>query len=374
MSLPRLTGLGVPVVVLALSGSLLMSGCSGLPFSKGTKEKKETGPTQTEQAYYQAAQHSLARARFDDATKSLEALETYYPVGAYTEQSQLDLMYARYRNSDFPGVISAADRFIKLYPSNSQVDYAYYLRGVANMESGTDSLIRYTNLNPAHRDTGYLRAAFDDFRDLISKFPQSAYAPDAAQRMRYITNQFAEGEMNVARYNIERKAYLAAAERARWVIEYYQQTPQVPEALATLVYCYQKLGLNDLATQYLNLLKDNYPNLVHNNSVNLAEARGEASLVNKLTLGLIGQRSEVRVPTTGQAYKPTAATPENDATKPSALNKAGQTLSKAGHSVSRWFGSLLSGINRGDENDGSASKASSPSQISSASPAAPTKP
>ncbi len=373
MSLPRLTGLGVPVVVLALSGSLLMSGCSSLPFTKDLKEKKDAGPAKTEQAYYQAAQYSLGRARFDDATKSLEALETYYPVGAYTEQSQLDLMYARYRNSDFPGVISAADRFIKLYPANAQVDYAYYLRGVSNMESGTDSLIRYTKLNPAHRDTGYLRAAFDDFRDLISKYPQSAYAPDAAQRMRYITNQFAEGEMNVARYNIERKAYLAAAERAGWVVEYYQQTPQIPEALATLVFCYQKLGMNDLATQYLNLLKENYPSLVHNDSVNLAEARGEASWVNKVTLGLIGQRSDVRVPTTGQAYQPTTAAPENNANL-STLNKAGQTLSSAGHSVKRWFGSLLSSINLGDDTDGGASKASSPSQISSASPAAPTKP
>lgn len=370
MSLPRLTGLGMPVIVLALSGSLLMSACSSLSFNKDSKQKKDSGPTKTEQAYYQAAQHSLGNARFEDAAKSLEALETYYPVGAYTEQSQLDLMYARYRNSDFPGVISAGDRFIKLYPSNPQVDYAYYLRGVANMESGTDSLIRYTNLNPAHRDTGYLRAAFDDFRDLIAKYPQSAYAPDAAQRMRYITNQFAEGEMNVARYNLERKAYLAAAERARWVVEYYQQTPQVPEAIATLVYCYQKLGINDLATQYLNLLKENYPNLVHNDSVNLAEARGEASWVNRMTLGLVGQRSEVRVPTTGQAYQPVAASTE---TKPSTLNKAGQTLSKAGHSVTHWFGSLLSNINRSDDSDSSASKASSPAQISSASPAAPTK-
>jgi len=370
MSLPRLTGLRLPVIVLTLSGSLLMSACSMMPFGKDLDEKKEATPTKTEQAYYQSAQNSLGKARFDDATKSLEALETYYPAGDYTEQSQLDLMYARYRNSDFPGVITAANRFIKLYPSNPQVDYAYYLRGVANMESGTDSLIRYTNLNPAHRDTGYLRAAFDDFRDLIAKYPQSAYAPDAAQRMRFITNQFAEGEMNVARYNIERKAYLAAAERARWVFEYYQQTPQVPEAIATLVYSYQKLGMNDLATQYLNLLKENYPNLVHDNSVNLAEARGEASWVNRMTLGLVGQRSEVRVPTIGQAYQPTTASSAN---KPTSLDKAGQTLSKAGHSVSRWFGSLLSNINRTNESDGTASEASTPAQISSASPAAPIK-
>lgn len=371
MSLPRLTGLGVPVIGLVLSGSLLMSACSSLSVNKDSKQK-DSEPTKTELAYYQSAQRSLERARFDDATKSLEALETYYPVGAYTEQSQLDLMYARYRNSDFPGVISAGDRFLKLYPSNPQADYAYYLRGIANMESGTDSLIRYTNLNPAHRDTGYLRAAFDDFRDLIAKYPQSAYAPDAAQRMRFITNQFAEGEMNVARYNLERKAYLAAAERARWVFEYYQQTPQIPEAMATLVYCYQQLGMNDLAAQYLNLLKENYPNLVHGDSVNLAEARGEASLVNRMTLGLVGKRSDVVIAQTNQP-QPTVPSPENGTAKQSTLNKAGQTLSKAGRTVTRWFGSLLSNINRTDDSESGVSKASSPAQISSASPTAPTK-
>jgi outer membrane protein assembly factor BamD len=301
MSLPRLTGFALPVV---LSGSLLMSACSSLSGIK-SDAKKDAGPTKNEQGYYQSAQRSLNDARFDDATKDLEALETYYPVGAYTEQAELDLMYARFRTSDYPGVITAADRFIKLYPQNPQLDYAYYLKGVANMETGADSLIRYTNLNSAHRDTGYLRAAYDNFRDLISKFPQSAYAPDAAQRMRFIANQFAEGEMNIARYNLERKAYVAAVARARWVVEYYEQTPQVPEALATLVVCYQKLGMEDLANQYLEVLKSNYPKLVHDNTVNLAEARGEASLFNKMTLGILGRRSEVLVPTTGQTYQPT---------------------------------------------------------------------
>ncbi len=372
MSLPRLTGLALPVV---LSGSLLMSACSSLSGGK-SDAKKDTGPTKTEQGYYESAQRSLENARFDDATKDLMALETYYPVGAYTEQTELDLMYARFRTSDYPGVITAADRFIKLYPQNPQLDYAYYIKGVANMETGADTLLRYTNLNSAHRDTGYLRAAYDNFRDLISKFPQSAYAPDSAQRMRFITNQFAEGEMNIARYNLERKAYVAAAARARWVVEYYQQTPQVPEALATLVVCYQKLGMDDLAKQYLDVLNSNYPKLVHGDTVNLAEARGEASLFNRMTLGILGRRSDTVVPTTGQAYQPTAEQAPNliDSTanaikqQPSKLDKAGHAISQAGHSVTHWFGKLFSSINRGDT-DGST--ASSPAQASSASPAAP---
>ncbi len=298
MSLPRLTGLVVPFVI---SGSLLMSACSTSP-----EVKKSTVPTKSEQAYYQSAERALAGARFEDATKDLEALATYYPVGNYTEQSQLDLIYARFRSSDYPGAIATADNFIKRYPQHSQVDYAHYLKGVANMESGADAMIRYTNLNAAHRDTGHLRAAYDNFRDLIAKFPQSAYSPDSAKRMRYIANQFAEGEMNVARYNIERKAYVAAAARARWVMEYYQQTPQVPEAIATLVYCYQRLGMNDLANQYLDVLKANYPKLIHADGVNLAEARGEASLINKLTLGIVGRRSDIVAPSVGKIEPPQA--------------------------------------------------------------------
>jgi outer membrane protein assembly factor BamD len=374
MSLPRLTGLVVPVV---LSGSLLMSACSSLS-GKDSAAKKDLGPTKTEQGYYQSAQRSLENAHFDVATKDLEALETYYPIGAYTEQSQLDLMYARFRNSDYPGAISAADRFIKLYPQNPQIDYAFYLRGVANMEIGSDSLLRYTNLNPSHRDIGYLRAAYDNFRDLVNKYPQSVYTPDAAQRMRFINNQFAESEINVARYYLERKAYVAAVERASWVVQYYQQTPQIPEALATLVVSYQKLGMDDLANQYLGVIKQNYPNLVHDNTVSLTEARGEASVLNRMTFGILGRRAEVAAPpVAGTPYTPATASaaPAASGQSPSALAKTGQVLSKIGRGVTHWFGSLLSNANQqeGDADSGTASHAVSSSQAASASPAAPLK-
>lgn len=357
-----------------------MSACSSLS-GKDSSAKKDLGPTKTEQGYYQSAQRSLENAHFDLATKDLESLETYYPIGAYTEQAQLDLMYSRFRNSDYPGAISAADRFIKLYPLNPQIDYAMYVRGVANMEIGSDSLLRYTNLNPAHRDTGYLRAAYDSFRDLVNKYPQSVYTPDAAQRMRFINNQFAESEINVARYYIDRKAYVAAVERASWVVQYYQQTPQIPEALATLVVCYQKLGMDDLANQYLSVIKQNYPKLVHDdNTVNLAEARGEASVLNRMTFGILGRRAEVVAPSALNApYVPATAgsvpTPAGQPTPPtSTLAKTGEVLSKIGRGVTHWFGSLLSNANQQDDSgDGTASHAVSSSQAASGSPAAPLK-
>jgi outer membrane protein assembly factor BamD len=277
------------LAVLAVSVSLIMTGCSSLSSLKRDK-KPDAGPKMSERAYYEDAQRSLNASQFDEATRSLQALDTYYPVGPYTEQSQLDLMYSNLRKSDFAGAASVADRFIRLYPNHAQLDYAYYLRGVANMETGNDGLLRYTNLNQAHRDTSFLRLAYNNFTDFLKRFPNSRFAPDATQRLRFMVNQFAESEINVARFQIKRHAWMAAVQRARWVIEYYPQTPQVPEALATAAYSYQKMGMADLAQPYVELLKINYPALVDGNQVRLSAAQTQASLLNRLTLGIAGRR------------------------------------------------------------------------------------
>ena len=278
------------LAVLAVSVSLVMTGCSSLSSLKRDK-KPDAGPKMSERAYYDAAQRSLQNNQFDDANVSLQALDTYFPVGPYTEQAQLDLMYSNVRKSDFAGAASVADRFIRLYPNHPQLDYAYYLRGVANMETGYDGLLRYTNLNQAHRDTSFLRLAYNNFTEFLKRFPNSRFAPDANQRLRYIVTQFAESEMNVARFQIKRQAWIAAVQRARWVIEYYPQTPQIPEALATVVYGYQKMGMNDLAKPYINLLKINYPALLDGDQVRFSAAQTQASLMNRLTLGIAGRRA-----------------------------------------------------------------------------------
>jgi outer membrane protein assembly factor BamD len=161
------------------------------------------------------------------------------------------------------------------------------------MEMNYDSLIRYTSLQQSHRDVSYVKIAYQNFVDLIRRFPSSQYSVDAAQRMKFIGQELAESEMNAARFNIQRKAWLAAAERAQWVIEHYPQTPQTPEALATLAYSYQKLGDQATSQQYIEILKLNYPHLVKSNGeVNLRAARKEGSWVNRATLGLLGRESK----------------------------------------------------------------------------------
>ena len=276
---------GLPLV---LSVTLLTSGCAVF---KGS-EKPDAGPAFSEQIYYERAQKSLLRNQLEDASIALEALDTYYPTGVYTEQAQLDLMYTRFRQSDYTSAVSTAERFIRLYPNNPQLDYAHYLRGVANMEIGFDSLLRYTSLQQAHRDVGFLRIAYDNFNELLQKYPNSRYRQDAIQRLQHINQQFAESEMNVARYNVKRGAWVGAIQRARWVLEYYPQTPQIPEAIATLGHSYQQLGMPEQAAQYIELLRLNYPSLVQGDQINLRAAQYQPSWLNRVTLGIAGGRSK----------------------------------------------------------------------------------
>lgn len=303
------------IALLSLTLGATVTGCSTFKGLKKEKDVVDLGPQATEQAYYEKAQQALNKRQYHEATKNLQAITSYYPTGNYAEQAELDLIYSKFQQKDYPATIQLAERFIQLHPQFTRLDYVYYVRGVANMEQNYDSLIRYTSLKQAHRDTGYLKLAYHNFRDLIVRFPSSEYAVDAAQRMTFIGQELAESELNVARFNIERKAWLAALERAQWVLERYPQTPQIPEAIATIAYCYDKLGNTQAANQYIELLKANYPHLVKsNNEVNLRAARKERSVWNKATLGLFGQNTETQ---TQQSYQ---AMPE-PTEKPSLLNR-----------------------------------------------------
>jgi len=278
----------------------LTTACSSTPTNKNA--------TLTEKAYYEAAQKSLRYANFETATKHLEDLESHYPVGVYTEQAKLDLIYARYKHLDYAGAISAADRFIRLYPDNSQLDYAYYIRALANFDSDKDAFLRFIPLNTAHRDLNNSRQAFDNFKELVSRFPNSAYAPDARQRMIFIRNQLAENELHAGRYYLKRKTYISALNRARWVVENYPETPQSAEALAIVVYCYQKLGINDLAEQNMAVLQKSYPQYIDakgNIKIEFGGQNEDRSWLNMLSFNLFDKKP-TSSPQTGEAPPPKA--------------------------------------------------------------------
>ena len=282
MSLPRYK---ITMLALAVGLTTVIAGCSSNP----KKEVVDKGPQSSEEVYIEKAEKALASGHYIDATKHLEAIETYFPTGEYAQQAQLELMYAKFQQKEYESTVTLADRFIRLNPQAPNVDYAYYIRGVANMEQNYDGLMRYTSLKQSHRDVSYLKVAYQNFVDFIRRYPSSSYAVDAAQRMQYINTELAESEINIARFNVKRKAWVAAIERAQWVIEHHPNTAQVPEALAIIAYSYDKLGDQATAQQYVEVLKLNYPNLVKaNGSVNLKAAQKEASWLNKATLGLFG--------------------------------------------------------------------------------------
>ncbi|MEN8281897.1 outer membrane protein assembly factor BamD [Acinetobacter gerneri] len=286
MSLPRYK---VTMLALSLGAASLIVGCSSNP----KKDVVDTGPKSSEQVYYDKAMAALDKRQYTDAGRALEAIDTYYPTGQYAQKAQLELLYTKFQQKDYEGVVALADRFIRLNPQHPNVDYAYYIKGVANMEQEYDSLLRYTSLQQSHRDVSYLKTAYQNFVDFIRRFPSSEYSVDAAQRMKFIGQELAESEMNAALFNIKRKAWIAAIERSQWVVEHYPQTPQIPEALATMAYGYEKLGNKEMANQYTEMLKLNYPNLVKGNgTVNLRAARKEGSWWNRASLGIFGRSAE----------------------------------------------------------------------------------
>jgi outer membrane protein assembly factor BamD len=181
--------------------------------------------------------------------KYFEALDTLYPFGTYSEQADLQLIYAYYQHDDIPLAEAAADRFIRLYPRSCYVDYAYYMKGLADFEQDRGWVQKYFPTDLTQRDPGAARQAFNDFGILVRLFPTSYYAPDARQHMVYIRNLSAAYEFHVACFYYKRGAFVAAANRCSYIMQHYDGTPAEYSALTMLMHCYQILGLPDLAAQ-----------------------------------------------------------------------------------------------------------------------------
>ncbi len=258
MGLPKLSKSPLPAVkLLALLALLLsMSACSIF----GPKRPNiDTMPVQT---LYDTAHASLENGDYAAATQAYQRLIARFPSGAYTEQAQLDLAYSQYKDNQPDEALSTVNRFIKTYPANKHVDYAYYLRGLINFDRTSGFIERFTKHEGAQsrRDQGYNLQSFDDFSELSRRFPDSAYTADARQRMIYLRNVLAQYEINVAEFYLRNKAYIAAADRAQYVIEHYQQAPETGDALAILTRSYLALGRKTLAEQTRQVLALNYPN------------------------------------------------------------------------------------------------------------------
>ncbi len=245
----------------------------------------------SEKKIYEQAQEHLENGNFSLAVQNLQLLESRFPFGPYAEQAQLEIIYAHYRSLEPEAAIAAADRFIRLHPQHPNVDYAYYMRGLANYTEGQGLLERFFPTDMTQRDPGAATQAFEDFRQLLQRFPDSQYAPDARARMIHLRNRLARYEINVANYYFKRKAYLAAANRGRYVVENLPQTSAVPDALAVMTQAYLLLGMDDLANRSLSVLQSNFPNHpaldAEGNFNSQVGQDQEQSWLNKATLGLV---------------------------------------------------------------------------------------
>lgn len=273
--------------------TMLLSGCSTIKSMVKKDDDVIQSAENSEVGYYQDAQNALDKERYNEAITALSNVRTFYPTGRYAEQALLDLIYAQYRANDFESVTKSTAEFIRSYPTSPNVDYALYVQGVTNM-GGAPKASRLFNLDQSQRDVSYLRLAFQDFQNLINHYPNSKYAPDAAQRMIAIYNDFAEHELVAARWYVKRDAYVAAANRAKWVFQYFPQSQGVPEAIAILAHSNEKLGLSDTANQYKTLLQINYPQyLGANGQVNIGDNRSiTKKALSSISFGRFGRAKD----------------------------------------------------------------------------------
>jgi outer membrane protein assembly factor BamD len=248
-------GFRILAVLALVVAAFALGGCS--LFGKDKARPLDTLPVEP---LYALGVESLDAHNFQRAGAIFTRLISRFPFGPYTEQSQINLAYAQYKNDKPDDAYSTINRFIKTYPTHKHVDYAYYLRGLINFDRQSGLLEGYVGQDMTKRDQVNLRQSFDDFGQLVARYPQSRYMADARQRMIYLRNIMAQSDLNVAMFYLRRSAYVAASNRAKSIVETYPRSPQAGDALAIMADSYHKLGQDKLATDAEQVLKLNYPN------------------------------------------------------------------------------------------------------------------
>ena len=237
----------------ALFFAAFLTGCA----SSGNVDDDTYGLTVAQ--IYEEAKRLLNTGEYSSAVQYYEKLESRFPYGTYAERARIEMAYAYYKEGQTETAIIAADRFIKLHPNHENVDYAYYLRGLASFDSTISLLDRLFDQEPSERDPKSIRKAFQYFSQLIQRFPKSRYIPDSIKRMKELRENLARYEVHVANYYQRRGAHLAVTNRAKYIIENYQGTLSIPDALALMTESYRKLGMAELANDAFRVLELNHP-------------------------------------------------------------------------------------------------------------------
>lgn len=236
------------IVLVALAA---LAACGALP--KDPTEKWDA------QRLYTEAQDEIGVGNWQRARELLEKLEARYPFGPYAQQAGLEIIYTYHKERETAQCTVAADRFLKLNPNHTHADYAQYLKGLCLFELEPGVVRSLITQAPSRRDPQSMREAFDVFKSLVQRWPQSRYAPDARHRMDVLVDALAKSEINIARFYLERGAHVAAIERAQTVLKDFQTTDAAKDALHILITAYRSLGLEQLAQDSEEVLRLNFP-------------------------------------------------------------------------------------------------------------------
>src|SRR5512132_3915320 len=239
------------VHALALGAAALLAACSS------TSEDKTANWSPNK--IYAEAKDEMSSGGYDKAIPLFEKLEGRAAGTPLAQQAQLEKAYAQYKGGDQAQALSTLDRFIKLHPSSPAIDYALYLKGIVNFNDNLGIFSFLSKQDLSERDQKAAKESFESFKELVSRFPDSRYTPDARSRMTYIVNSLAEYEVHVARYYFSRGAYVAAINRAQNALTDYQQVPAGEEALFILVRSYDALGMTQLRDDARRVMEKSYP-------------------------------------------------------------------------------------------------------------------
>jgi outer membrane protein assembly factor BamD len=246
-----LAALFAPLLVIATLG---LASCGMLP-----DQADETQGWSANKLYAEA-KDAMTDGAYDKAIKYYEKLESRYPYGRYAQQAQLEVAYAYFKQGEPASAISACDRFIRLHPNHPNVDYVYYLKGLVNFNEDLGLLGNLAGQDLAERDPKAALESFDAFKELVTRFPNSKYTPDATARMNHLVNILASHDTHVAGYYMRRGAYVAAINRAQHALKTYPGAPATEQALFILVKAYDALGMNELRDDADRVMRKNFPN------------------------------------------------------------------------------------------------------------------
>lgn len=241
------------------TGLLALAVASALMAACGSTPQDEFANISPDKLYADAKEEA-ADGNYESAIKRLEKVEARASGTLLAQQAQIDLAYAYYRTGEKAQALAKLERFIRLHPTSPALDYAYYLQGLVNFNDDLGLFGRLARQDLSERDQQASRDAYESFRVLVERFPNSKYAADARLRMNHVVNSLAAGEVHVARYYLRRGAYLAAANRAQQAVKEYRQSPAIEEALYIMAKSYDSLGMAPLRDDALRVLKQSFPN------------------------------------------------------------------------------------------------------------------